>query len=671
MNVINRIFLISSFLLLGLYNGFAQVPVVKSINKVILEGRIYYIHVVKPGQTLYSISETYEISIEEIVMENPGVDKSLPAGQVLKIPATPGIVPSTLPDPVTDNQKFIQHIIQQGETLYSLSKRYFTTVQEIEKANPGLNYTDLPIGQMIYIPGGQDPAVQKDFISHKVRRRETIYGIAKHYHITEEQLKTYNPELRNTYPRRGQILRIPKFPEPVIAIIPDSVQVVKTDSTLQILPVIDSSINISYDYYLDSLPDISGRPVNVAFLIPFNYSVIAEPEPVDTLNNLQGPADQDKEDVFEDLLPENVNLLEFMEGSLLAIDHLRQKGISVHLTFYDTKRSSDRVREIINSPDFDKTDLIIGPFYAFNVEIVTEYSKQHYIPVISPFYNGTELTDNNPYMFQVTPSLVTEYDHIAAYLANIADRNIIYIHSTDSMGTKKFDHLKSQILDRLALKGNLSYNQFTEIIYDNINKSDFLKELANILSKDKENLVVIPETDEVFVKAILPHLFFHLKKLKISLIGMPEWISFQLQPEDYSYLHKLNLSYFTPFYYSYDSSDIKYFLKEFSRKFYIEPVSLTNKGCPYGFIGYDLSRYFLSSMNKYGKQFILNLQDTQGGQLLNDFRFEKVGVSGGFENRSLMRVKLLPDMSVVAFKVEPAPLIKSPVSQQDSIIKQE
>ena len=58
----------------------------KSNNKVIIEGKIYYIHIVKPGQTLFSISRAYEVTEKTIAIENPGVYSGLQVGQVLKIP---------------------------------------------------------------------------------------------------------------------------------------------------------------------------------------------------------------------------------------------------------------------------------------------------------------------------------------------------------------------------------------------------------------------------------------------------------------------------------------------------------------------------------------------------------------------------------------------------------
>ena len=65
------------------------VSVERTNNKVILEGTVYYVHQVKPGETLYAISRAYNISQKEIAIENPGVISGLQIGQTLKIPVDP------------------------------------------------------------------------------------------------------------------------------------------------------------------------------------------------------------------------------------------------------------------------------------------------------------------------------------------------------------------------------------------------------------------------------------------------------------------------------------------------------------------------------------------------------------------------------------------------------
>ena len=79
-------FFLGLFLLQGFLEAQDPVTVERTNNKVILEGTVYYIHTVKPGETLYAISRAYNISQKAIAIENPGVISGIRIGQALKIP---------------------------------------------------------------------------------------------------------------------------------------------------------------------------------------------------------------------------------------------------------------------------------------------------------------------------------------------------------------------------------------------------------------------------------------------------------------------------------------------------------------------------------------------------------------------------------------------------------
>src|SRR6056297_3084780 len=134
----------------------AQDPgkVTRSDNKVILEGKVYYVHLVKAGQTLYSIARAYNVSEKEILIENPGsIATELSIGQVLKIPSDPASAFSVDTGEVTDQPRF--HILKPGETIYSLSRRYDCTPEDLLELNPGIDINDIPVGQKILLPSDE------------------------------------------------------------------------------------------------------------------------------------------------------------------------------------------------------------------------------------------------------------------------------------------------------------------------------------------------------------------------------------------------------------------------------------------------------------------------------------------------------------------------------------
>ena len=637
-----------------------QVTVIRSENKVIIEGEVYFVHVVKAGQTLYSISKAYEISETEIIKENPGVDLGLQIGQVLKIPVGAGneIVPPVFTPPDTT---YFHHSVKKGETMYSIARIYNIRIEELEKINPFVINHEISIGQLINIPQNKIEINPDQFTYHKVRRRETIFGIARMYNISEELLKKYNPELLIKFPKAGQTLKIPWVEKEIPVEV--TTPLVKTD-TLQVFGILNydtAKIASNYKYYLDSMPNISDNAFNVAYLIPFNYRPFEEIVPNEevgitnddilNLNHESNPNDQ---------MLSSRNFLEFMEGSLLAIDSLKNEGLSVNILFFDTQKSPTRIREILNSPQFQNIDLIIGPFYSFNVEIVSEFSRLHRIPMISPLSGEIGPIMNNPFIFQLNPGYKTEYDFIANYVSSLTDKNIVLIHGVDSQELIKYNYLKTNLIKQLTFNSPPDSQSVREIVYNHTSTENLSENLIKSFSQDKDNIVVIPETDEAFVSTVITQLYFQLKNYNISVVGLPHWNAFQ--NIDFIYFHKLSLSYFTPYYFSYDSANIKHFLKDFRNTFYAEPVTLTKKGGYYAFLGYDLSFYFLKIMNMYSNRFILHFNEPIGHELMNDFQFTPVGEKGGFENRSLVLVKFYEDLSIKAepYEItEPLEIIES------------
>ncbi len=166
-------------------NAEAQVVVEKSKDKVIISGVPYYIHLVKKGETAYSISKAYNITLEELNKENPPAVYGLKEGQALRLPVRETApAAATQPIPVQtprDESKYQYHHLQPGQTVYSLSKLYGVSENDIIAANPGIEISRLPVNSEIAIPRRefmtekQEFAVQDSkYIFHRVESGESL-----------------------------------------------------------------------------------------------------------------------------------------------------------------------------------------------------------------------------------------------------------------------------------------------------------------------------------------------------------------------------------------------------------------------------------------------------------------------------------------------------------------
>ena len=620
----------------------AQVPaeVKVSKNKVILEGHVYYIHVVKPGHTLYSISKAYKVREKDIALENPGVYSGLQIGQVLKIPAdVPDFQDETSKEEI-DTLRFFSHYLKEGETVFSLSKVYNIPLGEIEEVNPDLDYTDIPVGQIILIPRPSITKENVEFILHRVRAKENLFRLSARYDIDQELIMKYNPEVALEGLKRGQIIKIPKKEtliaeygelEPIeIEIEIDSFEM--TDPETEVVDL----FKISMEDYSEKLTDIDRGNIKVAFLIPFDY--YEEPMEIDSsdrklLKELEKQAEEKKK------LVKSPKFLEFFEGSLLAVNKLKAEGFNVEVSYYDTRKSPTRVREILESDNFGGTDLIIGPFSPYNVEIVSEYSRKNGIPLVPPVYDNCSLTEKNPFLFQLNPSYKVEFRTAARILAKEFEKNFIFVYSSDSLKLPEIEYFKSSLIGSVTIpEENFGIK---EIVYDNAAKADLSNDLKLAFSNDKTNIVVIPENNEGFVSSVIQQLYFlrQLEGYDIEVFGMPHFAGFN--NIEYKYYFDLKLRYLTPYHYSYQDSTLNQFLHEYKSFFKTEPNFSTNKGYPYAFAGYDISYYFIKMMAEHGEKFAHMLGNNYREEIIIPYKWKRQTDYGGFENYQLKLVEFV------------------------------
>ena len=115
-------------------------------------------------------------------------------GQRLTIPREGDPLPTPVP-----GQTPVTYVVQRGDTLYSIARRYGTTVQAIATLNRIVNPARIFVGQRLTIYGSTTPAPQPSGQVHVVQRGETVYSIARRYHTTVWAIAIanhlYNPNI--------------------------------------------------------------------------------------------------------------------------------------------------------------------------------------------------------------------------------------------------------------------------------------------------------------------------------------------------------------------------------------------------------------------------------------------------------------------------------------------
>jgi LysM repeat protein len=200
-----QIFL-STIGLLFLTLGFSSASSLDSLRVEYIDGKAYIIHEVDPGETLYSISKRYKSSMNAIAEATPAVKKGLHDGMILQIPYKPQ-VSKTLKQQI--------HVVTQGETLYSISRIYDISVVEIMEWNDLLS-SELEIGQELKI-GGESQPQKIDYVLdgmriHVVQAGEGLYVLARNFEVTVDELVAWN-ELESSSLNLGQEVIVGKITE--------------------------------------------------------------------------------------------------------------------------------------------------------------------------------------------------------------------------------------------------------------------------------------------------------------------------------------------------------------------------------------------------------------------------------------------------------------------------
>ncbi len=632
------LFVLGIILILQNYSAFAQEQnpqVVRSSEKVIINGRLYYIHTVQKGQTIYAISRAYGITGDELLNENPGITaESISPGKALRIPIKTYIQNQDDQEDELSKDDFHYHNVKKRQTLYFISKKYNVPIEIIYRYNDEIK-TGLKTGQIIKIPKKdvlerimEPEDFEEKFIFYTVSENDTLYSISKKFGVPITEIINYNDQLRWGL-KKGYILKIPK---PGVMYI-DTLQVI-VDSVALFLEKFTSPLSA---YECDSIRGLRDS-VKVALLLPFFSKEFVEVQRLEKDTSLI--TNEYYYEAIKRKASVGASFIEFYEGVLLAVDSLRKSVNSIKIIVKDTERDTNTVKRIIRELEYFNPDIIIGPVFPENLKLVTDFARQNQIIVVSPLSPRSDLVENNPFVIQVIPSRKTELDFWADYISQYYDKNIILVHNSDSNEFKEMDYFREKLFSNFYRDSTYKY-----IVYKEVRFNDTLSDnILHALSEDKENMVFISSTNEAYVMEAVNKLRRYQKDYRIRVFGYPIWQTWN--NIDIEYLHDLQLNIYVPFYVDYHDKHTKNFINKCRRIYNYEPYTVMAKGYNYCFLGYDIAMYSLSALKGYGRYFPRCIEHFKINLLLSDYVFIRRDIKSGLENISISVLNYNNDLTV-------------------------
>lgn len=541
--MIKRIFSILAIAMIGVAAFALDLPV-KEIN-----GKPYYYYTVKKGDTVYSLVSRLGITRQQLIASNPSA-----AG-----------------------------MLKAGETLYFSVDEFGDGKAYIVEREP------------------QEEPMPEGRIKHHVKKGETLYGISKQYGVSQDQIVTLNPRVRNGV-KTGMILEIP----------------VKAEATAE--PAVSET----------ATEDESGIPPINYQLNPVRPAIVEVGEELPEEDVTATPDESEDEEAVNDepvkrdasiavLLPfmldteapakQAMLYTDFYKGLLIAADTLSNRGDSLKIYAYDTMGDINRLRTLLTEDQVKEASVIIAPDDDRQLAAIAEAVAGSDTKVINVFNVKDSLFVNHNDMVQ------TNIPHRLMYgkALNAIDRlypDFLPVILRNETGRNDKAEFIAFIREAYAERGI----EPLELVYDGA----LLNAQVETLPDDGGKYLIIPSSGSLsefnkFVHALKTVRESSGDKRRIELFGYPDWTAFRGDAE--TMLHTIGATVFSRFYYDPDSFDTRSLNQSFRRWYGDDMMEVVPN---HGVLGFDV-----------GNMIIRNLRANDGVFNPADGRY--VGVQSSFE----------------------------------------
>ena len=518
---------------------------------------------------------------------------------------------------------FYSHVVQERQTIYSISKAYGVTMEEIYEANPALKLETegLKKDQILLIPykgdiqenvepevktepvttvqeTPQEPAQEanEEYFIHRVKWYEDLDAIAKKYKVSKESIKNIN-RMTSDKVKRRQELKIPRDPAVWEG---RTVTEEPTNNEPEVInPEVDTDTTgvagkEGKDSILDDLFVREGHhDVNITMLLPFSATKSGD----------------------------RTSFMDFYCGALMASRVLGSDGVNLDIHTFDVGGGNMPVTQ----QRLASSDFAIGPVSKSDIMRAAGINDGA-TWIVSPLDMQVEtLTDSLDRIIQApTPTRIQVKDMVDWIKSDMrhGDRVIVV-----TPASPESDYL------------NMVQSEMAEAGLPHITTT--LGSMRSQMVSGGVNRIVLAceytERSTVFLIEALRNLYMLSgKNSEVVLYSTSKIRTYdQIEVEQ---LHKVNLHTSVTYTVDYDSKEVKDFLLQYRALYNAEPSRSA-------YSGYDLMKYFVTLAHKYGKRWPRALDRVDYKGLQSDFKLVKTA-SGSYVNNAVRRVVYNPDYSV-------------------------
>ena len=569
-----------------------------------------------------------------------------------------------------ENQTYILHTIEKGQSLYSIASMYGVSQADIVKMNPGSDQK-IYIGHTLRIPRNTTGSQKETF--HTIEAGETLYRLTVKYNVSAKAICDANPGLSAENFRIGQVIRIPAPDEtPVVSDIDNSSKTADVASEIpaavqsrcrdmhkvkrkETIYSISKEYGITEAELIEANPELKGKNKikKGSFLcIPYPTTTAntgnSKPQTIPTNNELFSENKKEAERistikaaVILPFLPdaasrsESARMVEYYEGFLMAVDSLKRSGTSIDLYTYNSGANVNSLNDILSKNEMKNMDIIFGPLQQQQIKPLADFAKKNDIRLVIPFTSKDNTVFRNPAIYQInTPQsyLYSEvYDHFVRQFPNA---NVIFIEA-NSKTKDKADFIK-------GLKDELRNRSIPMATLD---EDASVEALKSALKTGRENIFIPTSGSNLVLIKCLPQLTLLVREnpeFSIHMFGYPEW---QTYTKDHlESFFELDTYFYSSFY----TNDLFPAAKNFTRNYRRWYGKDMDERYPkYGMLGFDTGYFFLKGLARYGSELENNLQRMDFAPIQTGFKFQRVNNWGGFVNKKVFFVRFTKNYELV------------------------
>lgn len=329
----------------------------------------------------------------------------------------------------------------------------------------------------------------------------------------------------------------------------------------QALESIVTHFDLDRDRYL-SKKALSNQGVNVALLLPFQL-------------------DQDLQQVAR----KSQFVTDMYAGIKLAQDSLQKQGINVNLFTYDTSADTMSVKRVLEMPELQQMDLLIGPIYKSTARVAGRFAEKKGINVINPLSQDLDMAKGNKNVLLFESSLATQARQAATYaFQNFSPKTAAVLFENTKDDTTFAYHYKQQFQKlggkvRTYKKLNSEQTSATSEAFTKLN----LQDIGHVAVFSDKMTAAVNATSLLQSKAPTLPLITYDKWLDINQITLQQLDNLEVYFVSPKYIDKTSLAY-------------KQFRKKYISKYNLPPSV-------YAYAGFEMLYYFGQLLQQYGPQF--------------------------------------------------------------------